>query len=105
MNKSLGNPSQHFPSNADESTGARAIRELLRLKSKLSELTPRDSSDGRPLGTGDADCRMMVRGRGVVPEEAWQYVPVVDEAINSIMDLERRRWGQQGREVWQCVQG
>lgn len=99
VTRSLENPMQHSHSNVDEFTGARAVRELLGLKAKMTELAPLlrgDPSDGRPLGVG---CEMMVRGRGVVPEEAWQFLPVVDEAVNSIMELERRRWG---RRVERC---
>lgn len=90
----MESPLQHFISKADaESTSA--VRELLRLKDKLTALAPLlrgELSDAQPLSTGDACCEMMVQGRGVVPPvEAWRLLPVVDEAVNSIMELERRR--------------
>ena len=100
---SLENLALRSLAEADEST-ARAVRELLRLKAKVIELTPIPRGELRDdrlltlprhtvLRAGDADrqSEMLVRGKGMVPEEAWRLIPVVDEAVSSIVELERRR--------------
>ena len=103
VSMSLENLALRSLAEADEST-ARAVRELLRLKAKVIELTPIPRGELRGdrlltlprhtvLRAGDADrqSEMLVRGRGMVPEEAWRLIPVVDEAVSSIVELERRR--------------
>ena len=103
VSMSLENLALRSLAEVDEST-ARAVRELLRLKAKVIELTPIPRGELRDdclltlprhtvLRAGDADrqSEMLVRGRGMVPEEAWRLIPVVDEAVSSIVELERRR--------------
>ena len=43
------------------------------------------------LPAGDTDRQMVVVGRGVLSEEAKRVIPIVDEAIGSIVGLEQRR--------------
>lgn len=87
VSMSLENLALHSLAETDEST-SRAVRELLRLKAKVTELTlPRRTV--LRAGNANDQSEMVVRGRGVVP--AWQLISVVDEAVSSIVELERRR--------------